>query len=54
MDANMLLSYNQEKIVVWINSTSQEDSLMVEDEHKNFTSRTIWSTVFLLNLAIYS
>ena len=49
----MLLSYNQEKIVVWINSTSQEDSLMVEDENKNFMSRTIWSTVFLLNLAIF-
>ena len=53
MDVNLQFSYCHEKIVVWINSTLQEDSLNADYEHKNFISRTVWSTVLMLNIAIF-
>ena len=53
MDVNLQFSYCHEKIVVWINSTLQEGSLNADYEHKNFISRTVWSTVLMLNIAIF-
>ena len=36
-----------------INSTFRDNSILVGDANANFTPRTIWSIVLLLNLAVF-
>ena len=53
MDVYLQLSYSHEKMVVCINSTLQEDSINFDYEHTSFISRTVWSTVLMLNIALF-
>ena len=47
------LTMEKSSFEIWMNSTFRDNSILVDEKQANLTSRTIWSIVLLLNLAVF-